>query len=259
MPNKPKKLTTDCKACKIEFITTAQNIKRGNGNFCSAKCRYLSFKESYECSFCNITFIATKARRAKSKTSNHFCSNSCKYKAASSLDNAYMTGPKVKSMGDTTYRNRAFNFLDKKCSCCNYSEYIELLDVDHIDGDRKNNDIVNLQILCVKCHALKTRLPDEFQRIYGVKINRKCKGCELKLENNKSFYCSDCKSKIAKSCIRKPKISWPSEEEISRLISTLPLTKIAKSLGVTDNAVRKFCKKNNIDYLKLSKFSQSSG
>lgn len=259
MPNKPKMITVSCKACSQEFITTLQNTKKGCGNFCSVKCRYSSFKESYECSFCKTSFIGTKSRKAKSKTANHFCSNACKYKAASSLDNAYMTGPRKKSTGDGTYRNRAFKLLENKCSCCHYSEYTQLLDVDHIDGNRKNSDISNLQILCVMCHALKTRLPDEFQRIYGVEINRKCKGCDKSLDNNKSFYCFGCSSKIAKSYERKPKISWPSSEELSKLISTLPITKVAKSLGVTDNAVRRFCKKNNIDYLKLSKFSHSSG
>lgn len=32
------------------------------------------------------------------------------------------------------------------------------LDVDHIDGNRENNDISNLQTLCSNCHRLKTRL-----------------------------------------------------------------------------------------------------
>jgi len=258
MPNKPKRIEVLCKTCNVEFITTSQNIKRGHGNFCSAKCRYSSFKENYECSYCKVSFVGTKSRKSKSKTATHFCSNDCKYKAASSLDNAYMTGPKGKSTGEKTYRNRALNLLDNKCSCCNYSEYIELLDVDHIDGNRKNSDISNLQILCVKCHALKTRLPDEFQRIYGVKINRKCKGCDVELNNNKSFYCFDCSCKISKSYVRKSKISWPTVEEVTQLISSQPILKVAKKLGVTDNAIRRFCKKNNIDYLKLSKFSHSS-
>jgi hypothetical protein len=34
---------------------------------------------------------------------------------------------------------------------------LEMLDVDHIDNDRSNNELENLQILCVWCHSLKTR------------------------------------------------------------------------------------------------------
>jgi len=36
--------------------------------------------------------------------------------------------------------------------------HISQLDVDHIDGDRFNNDPVNLQTLCANCHRLKTHL-----------------------------------------------------------------------------------------------------
>lgn len=31
------------------------------------------------------------------------------------------------------------------------------LDVDHIDGDRGNNQLNNLQTLCKPCHKIKTR------------------------------------------------------------------------------------------------------
>ncbi|CAB4149570.1 HNHc domain containing protein [uncultured Caudovirales phage] len=31
------------------------------------------------------------------------------------------------------------------------------LDVDHIDGNRSNNDPSNLQTLCANCHRLKTK------------------------------------------------------------------------------------------------------
>ncbi len=37
------------------------------------------------------------------------------------------------------------------------------LDVDHIDGDRGNNDIKNLQTLCKPCHKIKTRENWEFK------------------------------------------------------------------------------------------------
>jgi 5-methylcytosine-specific restriction endonuclease McrA len=33
----------------------------------------------------------------------------------------------------------------------------KLLDVDHIDGDRSNNKLNNLQTLCKPCHKIKTK------------------------------------------------------------------------------------------------------
>lgn len=49
--------------------------------------------------------------------------------------------------------------LHKKdhCERCNFiPEHPSQLDVDHIDGNSKNNDVSNLQTLCANCHRLKT-------------------------------------------------------------------------------------------------------
>ena len=45
------------------------------------------------------------------------------------------------------------------CEHCDFKPvHISQLDVDHIDGDRWNNDPANLQTLCANCHRLKTHL-----------------------------------------------------------------------------------------------------
>jgi len=162
MPNKPKMITTNCTICERAFTTTLSNIKRGRGKFCSSECRYKEKRKTFTCSFCATEFVSIKSRSEKSKTKTYFCSNQCKYKAASSLDSDYQTGPKPKSIGVSTYRNRALLLLENKCNRCGYDEHIQLLDVDHIDSNRDNNNISNLQVLCVMCHATKTRLPDVF-------------------------------------------------------------------------------------------------
>ena len=40
------------------------------------------------------------------------------------------------------------------------------LDVDHIDGNKKNNDLSNLQTLCANCHRLKTFLCKDYLNTY---------------------------------------------------------------------------------------------
>jgi hypothetical protein len=38
------------------------------------------------------------------------------------------------------------------------------LDVDHIDGDKSNNDPANYQTLCANCHRLKTWQANEWTK-----------------------------------------------------------------------------------------------
>lgn len=51
------------------------------------------------------------------------------------------------------------------CERCNFlPEHICQLDVDHIDGNHKNNDPVNLQTLCANCHRLKTKESSDWNK-----------------------------------------------------------------------------------------------
>lgn len=59
--------------------------------------------------------------------------------------------------GLNDYRRRALKAHGEKCSGCGYSQFVEMLDAHHVDGDRANGLVTNLEILCVWCHALKTR------------------------------------------------------------------------------------------------------
>jgi 5-methylcytosine-specific restriction endonuclease McrA len=55
--------------------------------------------------------------------------------------------------------------LHKKTNCelCGFvPEHLCQLDVDHKDGNKKNNTIENLQTLCANCHRLKTHLNKDY-------------------------------------------------------------------------------------------------
>jgi hypothetical protein len=51
------------------------------------------------------------------------------------------------------YRKLAFSHYDPLCAHCGFG-VPAVLEVAHIDGDRTNNDIQNLVILCPNCHKM---------------------------------------------------------------------------------------------------------
>lgn len=60
---------------------------------------------------------------------------------------------------------RLDNTSELKCSKCTFiAEHICQLDVDHIDGNKKNNEESNLQILCANCHRLKTHINQDYKK-----------------------------------------------------------------------------------------------
>ena len=51
---------------------------------------------------------------------------------------------------DKSFRQKCLEYKKQKCAVCGDSDEIE---VHHIDGDRSNNSISNLEPLCASCHA----------------------------------------------------------------------------------------------------------
>ena len=45
--------------------------------------------------------------------------------------------------------------LIKECNRCGYSAYPDILGVHHIDRNRDNNDLSNLEVLCPNCHSVE--------------------------------------------------------------------------------------------------------
>ena len=58
------------------------------------------------------------------------------------------------------YKEKKFPYIKYKKDRCESCRFIPVhtcqLDVDHIDGNRDNNNPSNLRTLCANCHRLKT-------------------------------------------------------------------------------------------------------
>ena len=93
--------------------------------------------------------------------------------------------------------------LEYKCSICNLVEWngkAISLQLDHINGQRKDNRIENLRLLCPNCHSqtdtfcgknikgIKRKSPDQYTRYPCVKCNKL-----LQRYQNKLKLCPSCR------------------------------------------------------------------
>ena len=101
----------------------------------------------------------------------------------------------------------------------------------------------NLRIVCPNCHTQTSTFSSR----------------RIKMIN----YCENCGKQISKSakrcyiCSRKyihnnkiPIELLPSKEELEKMIFSISFTEIGKKYGVSDNCIRKWCKKNDLPYTK---------
>lgn len=95
------------------------------------------------------------------RSNKKFCSFNCKVKAK----NARLESRKLKIKESSNRRKRPYIIFKKDyCEHCNFIPlHTCQLDVDHIDGNNKNNNPENLQTLCANCHRLKTFLNKDWE------------------------------------------------------------------------------------------------
>lgn len=102
-------------------------------------------------------------QRYKAKTGyryRHRCSV-CNYIAFNTSDKA-----RKRAIENTNRRNRPWRAHKKElCEECGFvPKHPCQLDVDHVDGNRKNNDPSNYKTLCANCHRLKTQQQKDYHR-----------------------------------------------------------------------------------------------
>ncbi len=156
-----------CKYCGELFEVQPYRYNSGNKTTCSDNCRRLRMKERAKnrrtgvkctCALpgCNKTFYrrAHKVKQVSEKSGYFFCSKNHQIRGFLALKD-FKLGRKAETRNE--YRKLALFEHGSECSCCGYKDRVEMLDVHHIDSDRKNNIRENLIVLCVWCHALVTR------------------------------------------------------------------------------------------------------
>lgn len=146
---KTRKLSSHiCPQCGKEFFAPLKS----KAKCCSRECSGLRKRTRVKvlCIRCHKEF----ERYLNKLRENNYCGRECK-----ELDQQ-IGGPLALSHykdGIRSYREKALKSYGKRCDRCTYDSDERMLDVHHIDGNRKHNGKENLRVLCVWCHALYTR------------------------------------------------------------------------------------------------------
>lgn len=134
-----------CKFCNSKFLTRVKNDRK----YCSRKCSDSdSIKVELECKWCNSKFL-----RNPSKVSEIcFCSRKCKDEAQRIGGVKEIMPAHYGTSSKHNYERLIENTPNPKCVGCQENTRY-LLCVHHIDGNRENDSLENLEITCYNCHA----------------------------------------------------------------------------------------------------------
>ena len=122
-------------------------------------------------------------------------------------------------------------------------------EVHHMNGNPSDNRNINLLVLEDWQHC-KLHQWHNYKHLQVVDNIPHCKLCDRVLQEKQKFHCSYCSSLESV----KKKVVWPTKEELRQLMKTKPFISIGKDFGVSDNAVRRWCRSYGIDP-KEGKFS----
>jgi len=175
-------------------------------------------------------------------------------------------------------RNNLIRLLGGKCCLCGYDKCDAALDFHHINPEEKEyglgsgnchslekdlQEVKKCILICANCHReihhsnlydnidlfqyqiFSSEVLEELQQ---EKKEYKCKNCGASITAySRSGLCVSC---AQSSRYRHEVNNKPSREELKNLIREKSFVEIGKIYGVTDNAIRKWCDKENLPRTK---------
>lgn len=147
------------------------------------------------------------------------------------------------------YLNEKYN---NKCALCGWGEVNKYtgnvpLEIEHIDGNYKNNKEENLILLCPNCHSLTSTYKGA--NIGHGRLTRKKYSDKYRIESSEEIF-DNTKTKNEERKNNSIIIERITREELKEKIRTFSFVAIGEEYGVTDNAIRKWCKKYNLPFKK---------
>jgi 5-methylcytosine-specific restriction endonuclease McrA len=205
------------------------------------KLGYNGYNGNYKTLLKRIKFdnLCLKQLRINSKEAR---SKFCKEKLGKTIPNELVFCKDSQYNSNKGLKNKLLKLnFNYKCDICKndgaWNNKPISLQLDHINGISNDNRLENLRFLCPNCHSqTNTFSGKNAKKIYL------CKLCNQEFPGY---------GKVCKSCFnskRKTKIKWPNLNKLLIMCKEMPLTKVALKIGCSDNAIRKYFKKQNINF-----------
>lgn len=151
-----------CKICGKEVYRMRKDLKKSQNIFCSHTCAAVHNNNGIRrhgnprgtCKICG---------KEKSRSASKYCSNNChKQNIYEEYIERWLNGKEKGNSGEAVSRHirkYLFEKHENKCQVCGWGKVNEStqkipLNINHYDGNWKNNNINNLQLLCPNCHSL---------------------------------------------------------------------------------------------------------
>lgn len=152
-----KTASRTCAYCDKTFDASVKELNRGGAKFCGRDCsskgrRRRTLPNNTTCAYCDKKFYKSPSR--KSKSGLFFCCRDHK-DLAQRIGGLKEIQPDHYGDGSWNYREIAFRSYPEECDRCGFDLVSNVLEVHHIDRDRCNNEVTNLEVLCPTCHRLE--------------------------------------------------------------------------------------------------------
>lgn len=127
------------------------------------------------------------------------------------------------------------------------------LDLDHIDGNNKNNTLPNLRFLCPNCHSQTKTYKGRNIKREKSPLTEICPACKINEKRVASSTCVECYRKQPRK-----NSGYPPLSEILESISRVGVESTARKYGVSGNALKKFLARRGMKVSDYSPYAHKS-